>query len=244
MKDTDVLEAVSARYARVRCDRPVDAVIRRGRLLRRRRRAPAVAALALALTGGLLTLGAQPRSGAAFADWTSGPQATDAVTLAVIDASCRDKAEDATAAMPPLRIVDRRGNFALSLYTDGRSAVVCELFEGGGRSTWAQGGLGYDQEVRTRHTLSPARPVAVESAGQITLAAGQDSASNVYGWVGPGVVKVVVTSSVATVTASVNDGAFTAWWPDAGQPSGRATVTAYDSAGKVAGTTDAVLPSP
>lgn len=245
MNDTEVLEMLSHRFEQVRYDEPVEAVVRRGRALRRRRRAPAAIAGVLAVTGGLLVVGSHIHGDTAFASWTSQPQASDAATVATIDTSCREMAESVPGVLPPLRIVDRRGDFAFSLYTDGRSAFTCELFQGANnsKSTWRQGGGSFSEELGAE-TVNSDNPVAVDATGQVSVTNVRGRATTVYGRYAETVDKIVVDSPAAMATAKLHRGAFTAWWPDGGQAGGLATIRAYDSSGALLTRTVTPLPAP
>lgn len=238
MNDTELLHEFADSYAGVTNDHPVASVVHRGRALRRRRRLPALAAMTAVVSGAVLVAGGSPQTGSAFARWTSEPQVTDAATAATIDAGCRGMSD---LPLPPLRILDRRGAFAYSLYTDGRTAFTCELFEGD-TLTWRQGGAGRG-EVTQRSRLSTARPVVIEGAGQTTNNVLDQSATTLHGWVTPGVASVRLTAAAADVTGTVRDGAFAVWFPDDRLPVGRATVTAYDAAGTELGRTTIDLPA-
>lgn len=240
MNDNDLLHRLSTGLSDVANDHPVQAVVRRGGVLRRRRHLSAAAVATLAVTAGVLAVDSRPGSGTAFARWTSAPQPSDAAMVAVLDTSCRTMLEGRGDALPR-RLVDRRGDFAVLVYTDGQRIAECSLFRGReGANSWHQGGAG-QTEVTRRGEVSARQPVVVEGV-TVTYVRGTGSATAVTGWVSDQVDSVRLETAAASVTAVVGDGAFVAWFPDGDRPGGSARLTAYDAAGRALGSTRTSLP--
>ena len=234
MDDTQLLSRLEQDFAGCTLDRPAGEVVMRGRRLRRRRqRLPLLGAITLTLVATQVVAQSRSPQSAAFAGWTSRAQATDPVTAAAIDRACRRREIPATL---PLRVLDRRGDFALSVYTDGRSLAVCERFRGtspGQRFT--QGGSSGPSPVTHAADVSGSKPVVLEGAASIFLRH-EGSAVSAYGWVGPKVAKVVLISGGYRTQATLTGALFSGWWPeDAAGSLGVISCLAYDAAGALIG---------
>ena len=210
-------------YADVYVHAPLQDVLRRGRRLRRARRAPllggvtAIAAVALVL--GLP--GASTPS--AFAAWTPTPRVLTPSDTSAIAASC----QDGIGPLPPAVISDARGDFAFTLFTDGTRAVSCGRYHHGG--FWREGGSSSGEITQRRQVLTGAAPVSLEGAGDLTV--GDDHAASVWGWTSTRATRIVVTADGHTTQATVHSGVFAAWWPHDGRISTGGHLTAYDNAG-------------
>ena len=234
MDDVQLHSRIAADFAELTLDRPVAGIISRGRRQRRRRqRLPLLGVLTLGAIAAMVTVQSSANHGQAFAAWTSHAQTTDSRTATAINRSCRDSAS--TPAALPLRVLDRRGDFALSIYTDGQSITVCNRFRGDAEQFFTQGSSTEPGPVTQAKTLALSHPVAFEGSGT-TFLRNEGSASSAYGWIGPAVTTVVIDSGGYTTTATLSDGLFSAWWP--GNANGTTTTvscTAYDSNGQVIG---------
>jgi hypothetical protein len=233
MQDTDIHELVQREFVGLALDHPVTGIVARGSSLRhRRQRLPILGFLTIAAVTAVVTLQTSPHHGQAFADWTSQAQATDAQTAAAIDSSCR------SGNIPnslPRRVLDRRGDFALSIYTDGQSIAVCARFRGNGKQVFTQGGTSGPTDVARASAVTPTHPVVIEGS-QATMAAHTGSAISAFGWVDPSVAKVIISSGEYTTAATLSDGLFSGWWPGDGQGTlEHVTCTAYNGAGQAIG---------
>ena len=213
MQHAEIHDLVEHGFGDLTLDRPVAAVVARGdRLCQRRQRLPVLGVLTLGAMAAL-TLQVSPHHGQVFAAWTSRAQATDARTAAAIDGSCR------TGGIPAafrLRVLDRRGDFALSIYTDGRSIAVCDRFRGEGTQFFTQGGTSGPTQVARASTVTAQHPVVIER-GQATMVAYEGTTGSAFGWVDPSVAKVVIDSGDYATTATLSDGLFSGWWPGEGE---------------------------
>lgn len=240
MNDLQIHDRIKEDFADLTLNQPIATVMSRGRQLRqRRRRLPMLGVLTIGTFAAVITVQASAHQSTAFAAWTSHAQTTDSRTAAAIDHSCRAQA-NIPAAMP-LRVLDRRGNFALSIYTDGHNTVACHRFRGSkeqpftrGVTTFARGNA-WSQVSSGASAVTPAHPVVLEARSGLSIEH-EGSAVSTYGWVAPAVVKVIINSGDYTTVATLSDGLFSAWWPgDAtGKPKAVAC-TAYNAEGKVIG---------
>ena len=234
MQDVEIHNLIAHGVEGLTLDRPVADVVARGQRLRRRRqRVPVLAVLTLGAVTAGITLQSSPHHGQAFAAWTSHVQPTDAQTAARIDASCR------SASIPvalPLRVLDRRGDFALSIYSDGQSIAVCDRFRGSNpRQVFTQGGSSGPSAVLQAPAVSAQRPIVIEGT-EATMVLHAGTAVSAFGWVDPSVAKVVIDSGDYTTTATLSDGLFSGWWPGEADGTLRTvTCTAYNATGKVIG---------
>lgn len=234
MQHAEIDDIVKGDFATITFDQPVEAIAARGeRLRRRRQRMPIVGALSLAAIASTLALQGSSQREQAFAAWTSRAQATDPRTAATIDGNCR---ADGVPAALPLRVLDRRGDFSLSIYTDGQRLAVCDRFRGSDpERAFTQGGGGGTTAVLHGEAVTAQHPLAIEGAGS-TFSAHEGSAAYAYGWVSALVSKVVISSGDYTTDATLSDGLFSGWWPGIGDKSiGAVVCTAYDASGEIVG---------
>jgi hypothetical protein len=234
MDDVQIHTRLKGDFADLRLDHPIAGIMSRGRLLRQRRqRLPMLGVLTIGTVAAMITVQSSAHQGQAFAAWTSHAQATDSRTAAAIDSSCRSAGN--VPAVLPRRVLDRRGDFALSIYTDGESIAVCDRFRGSEEHFFIQGGNSGPGAVTHASAVTPAHPVVFEGS-EATFLAHEGSAISAFGWVGPAVAKVVITSGDYTTTATLSDGLFSGWWPgDASGTLPTVTCTAYNGAGQVIG---------
>jgi len=226
MNDTELFEHARADMSAIALARPAEQVLRRGNHLRRARRVPLAAALAVATAGGLTLWSAGPSAGPAIAGYTSSPQSTDSMTAERIVSDCRQQ-----VGTLPLRLLDRRGTFAVAVFADGTKAATCDRFAGA-RNLWREGGGGGPGVIGHRAEVSDGRPIAVEGGGggfaaNVTFARHFGS---LWGWSGPRVATVKVDIGGSVITAASGSGTWSAWWPDAGDPA-NAIVVALDAQG-------------
>lgn len=223
MTEPALREQLHQAYADVHLQDPIEVVLRRGRRLRRARRAPLLGA-ATALVAGALVVGlpgAAPPS--AFAAWTPTARALTPSDASAIATSC----QEGTRPLPPEVIADARGDFAFTLFTDGTRAVSCGRYHHDG--LWREGGSSSGEVTQRQHVLSGATPVSLEEAGDLTIR--DDHAASVWGWASTRVARIVVTADGHTTQATIDAGVFAAWWPHTGPNSTGGHLTAYDSAG-------------
>jgi len=235
MDDVQIHTRIEQDFADLSLDQPTAGIMSRGRRLRQRRqRLPLLGVLTIGTVAAMITVQSAAHQGKAFAAWTSHAQATDTRTAAAIDSDCRTTGKIPAAL--PRRVLDRRGDFALSIYTDGQRLAVCDRFRGSKEPLFTQGGSSGPGAVTQASAVTPAHPVAIEGS-EATFLANQGSAISAYGWVGPAVTKVVINSGDYTTTATLSDGLFSGWWP--GDASGTrlppVTCTAYNGQGQVIG---------
>lgn len=224
MTEPALREQLHQAYAEVHLHAPLQDVLRRGRRLRRARRAPLLAGVT-ALTAGALVLGLPGASTpSAFAAWTPIPRVLTPSDTTAIAASC----QDGTRPPLPAAISDARGDFAFTLFTDGTRALSCGRYHHNG--FWREGGSSSSAQVTQRQqVLDRATPVSLEEAGDLTIH--DDHAASVWGWASTRTTRIVVTADGHTTQATIHDGVFAAWWPHSTPNSTGGRLTAYDSAG-------------
>lgn len=223
MTEPALREQLHAAYADVHLDDPLEDVLRRGRRLRRARRAPLLAGVT-AVAAGAVVLGVPgAATPSAFAAWTATPRVLSPGDTAAITASCQDGNEP----LPARALSDARGDFAFTLFTDGTRAVSCERYHHNGY--WREGGFSSLEVTQRRQVVDGAVAVSLEEAGDLTVHS--EHAASVWGWAGPRAARVVVTADGRTTQATVHAGVFAAWWPHSGPTSTGGQLTAYDSAG-------------
>jgi hypothetical protein len=191
----------------------------------------AVAAAVVAGTGagvlGLTGGGSTP----AFASWVSEPQAISSAQVAGVDVSCSDSG--------PV-IVDRRGNSAYAVYSNGTSWTDClqtipgQPHDKGLPEGWTSSGelssveLG-DPSATEPLTLLSAKAPEGNSGNRspVTWVSGRYSAA---------VARITIATSDGTVIPTTRDGVYAAWWP--GNDGATDVVRAYDQAGDLISSID------
>ena len=231
MDDVQLHTRIAEDFADLTLEQPLTKILSRGRRLRQRRqRLPLLGVLTLGAVAALITVQSSAHQGQAFAAWTSHAQPTDSRTATAIDRSCRG-----SVGALPLLVLDRRGDFALSVYTDGQTIAVCDRFRGSQQQFFTQGSISGPEAVTQAKAVTPNHPVAFEGSGA-SFQVHEGSASYAYGWIGSAVAKVVIDSGGYRTTATLTDGLFSAWWPgNANGTVSTVTCTAYDNAGQVLG---------
>lgn len=178
------------------------------------RRWATVAAVALgAVTAALVlgTTGGGPPN--AFADWSATPTPATAAQLQAAEAACQQESPDLGSLTPT--ISDFRGPNSLLVYAQSTTTTMCDTGNAPfptNVSVWAA-----DSSPVAAGTIDPETgggPAAVMTTGQLFF--------KLAGRVGSGVTAVtLVLGDGSTVTATVVNGWFAAWWPanwDGGQP--------------------------
>lgn len=228
MNETQLREGLADAYGDVRLMDPVDDIIRRGKAIRRTRRAP-VLALVIAFSAGALAvaspLGDPP---SAFATWSESPTPISSSDAATVASRCAKTVPD----MPPLTLVDARGDVAFSLFVGNDQVGTCTVIKHDG--SWAQGtvGSGVDPVNGRQKVLKGALALQLVASSDLSNAQDHAQAASAWGWVSPAVASVVVRADGHTVQATVRDGAFAAWWPHGPGASRGGALTAFDSAGR------------
>lgn len=176
----------------------------------------------VAVTGGLPGFrDAGPLSSSELATWTSTASELNASAHndSAAEKWCLESTKDqGGSASPKVTNADVRGSVASMVITRGDDASYCLAGSDGGVSM-----------VIDPVAKAPADGITLDTLG----ARGNDSAEFNYalGSVGSDVKNIVVRDHGRTVTATVQDGRWTAWWPD-GSPdgliSGNITLTLTD----------------
>jgi hypothetical protein len=164
----------------------------------------AVAALVL----GALVLRDDDGSGVAYASWTAAPSAVSADDLEAVIEACRDQLGDRDI---PVVLAERRGDYVAVLFhrdvPDTASSCVATNRPGSDRVD--------DVAAGTGGSSGPAwtPPAGRITEGMISQHGGDRPAAFTEGAVGPGVVGVTIHAGPQTVTATVANGRYAAWWP-------------------------------
>lgn len=187
------------------------------------RRILGVAGAAAALAVGFVVVPELTGGGAPLA-WSATPQGIDSAQADSAEQVClADLRQDTgrpddtdLSGMRPV-ISERRGSYILVYLTDSRPApseVTCYVEDGRVVATGGSFAV-----VKGSHPSPPAPPVAANSLhGQLGGVYSTDKGSirGVSGRVGADVTGVVLhTVAKGPVTATVKDGHFASWWPDA-----------------------------
>ncbi|WP_216590467.1 hypothetical protein [Streptomyces brasiliscabiei] len=168
-------------------------------------------------TGGLSGLPGRgsegPLSSAELASWTGTPRSLDASGAegSAAEKECLDATEQYGSGPADISNADIRGSVASMIVSRGGDAVYCLAGEGGG----------------TTMSISPVVDLPADGIELDTYGArGEDDGLLNYavGSVGRDVAKVTVHDRGRTVEATVQDGRWTAWWPQ-GDPLGLLTGT-------------------
>jgi hypothetical protein len=200
--------------ARARLERIVATPTLAVRAPMHRQRAPRRLALvgalaaAFAITASALPLRRTGESGVAYASWTAVPSAVAAHDLDAVVRACRDQLDDGGI---PIALAERRGNFvAVLLHKDNPDLSASCV-------AWNRPGSTQVDHVQTGVGGSSG-PAWTPAAGRITQGmiaqySGDSPASFTDGAVGRGVVGVTIHSGTQTITATVKNGRYAAWWP-------------------------------
>lgn len=205
-----VAELLAAELQDLGLDHDVSAVVRRGKALRRRRRAPLLVGaglLAAAVGIGVSPAGTPP----AFAKWTSAPQASDEGTNLAILEGCSNMS-DRTGTLERARpvIIDRRGDVAVTVVERAGTYFGCTLFRGVSQQVrWAQGGGGPVDAVGG----SSLSPLELVQLGHTTIVPLHADVVEVIGRVEPTITRVTFDTGEMVVTGKIDQGWVTGWWP-------------------------------
>ena len=207
---SDLREAMRARAAQV----PAAAAVRLTRLdfhPRTRRMRPPVAIGALAgaaAAAGALTLVISLGAGAssAFAGWSAKPTKPAPGQLAAAAAACRQS--QSSVAGLPLALADTRGPFTFAVYANSESTATCIK----GPSF-----VSLSESQASSPVVVPDGRVLLSGAHRSER--GGQAFGFAYGRTGTGVSAMTLVLDDGTkVQATVDNGWFVAWWPNAGQP--------------------------
>lgn len=137
------------------------------------------------------------RQTCAMPDWTgSGPS----------ESGARGGGAAAPAVLGPLAALDLRGNGGLAVFVDDENVVMCMLAVVDGTPQYA-GGISTARSAGTSDTLS------VE--GAMTTGVGTNRAvSMLAGQAGSAALVEIRVAELDTITATLVDGRFAAWWPE------------------------------
>ena len=178
----------------------------------RRRRTPRrlglVTALAAAIAIGAFALRDTGDSGVAYASWTAVPSPVATHDLDTVVRACRDQLDEGDM---PVTLAERRGNFVAVLFHENNPDLS------GSCVAWNPPGSNQVDHVDTA-VGGAGGPAWTPPAGRITQGAisqygGDQPASFTDGAVGHGVVGVTIHAGAQTITATVKNGRYAAWWP-------------------------------
>ena len=175
----------------------------------------AVAAAAIAIAAVALPLRGAGDSGVAYASWSAVPSAVAAHDLDIVVRACRDQMDDGTI---PVALAERRGNFVAVLFHKNNPELSASCV------AWNRPGSTQVDHVKTGVGGSSG-PAWTPAAGRITEGmtaqyAGDPPASFTDGAVGRGVIGVTIHAGTQTITATVKNGRYAAWWPGRAFPDG------------------------
>lgn len=179
------------------------------RILGIRRRPAALIGTAAATVCATVALTIGPGGGQpAFASWTAIPQALSRTSAQTAITSCTKSLATVgyRKQSSDIALAERRGQWNAVQVTrpDGYSGTCINGPDGGAT------GVG---TVGNAFTPPPARGVSVSDVGALTLQ-GHESMTNLGGLAGNQVSAITIhTPSKGDVTATVQNGAFFAWWP-------------------------------
>ncbi len=221
---------------------PENAPVRAQRQRRFSRKVIWIPVAAAAVAVGSIVMPGPGGSATAYASWTATPSAVAARDLEAVTAACRGEAAQLQehgpsfdAATIPVAIAERRGDFVAVLFLQDNPAVDVScvamnrpgLSDVGDLTTAAGGSSG----------PAPIPPAGRIIPGGVSQFGYQPPASFTNGWVGTGVVGVTIHAGPQSITATVKNGRYVAWWPGKAfadgpqQPSGQggpAVILTYD----------------
>jgi hypothetical protein len=215
-------------------------VVRRRPLMRRllltTAGAAAAGAAVLAVSGSLPgTEDSGPLSSSQLAGWTPGAEPLDTTTAEGREArkECLEVTEQYGDDTAPTTVTsaDIRGSVASMVISDGSLSVYCLAASDGGAMSL---------RVERNSPDLAADAVMVDSLG--ARGSGSAQLNWALGFVGREVKKVTVRDSGRTIEATVQDGRWTAWWPQ-GDPEGifdTVTVTLVDGSTRTVSALDAL----
>lgn len=186
---------------------------------RLRRRLILIPAAAAALAAGSVVVQAVHGGEPAYASWTSTPAAVARHDLDAAATACQDQLRHLGSSINPDRatlvLAERRGDHVTLLYrTENPDASAACLVRNPPGTTDAQEvGIG----VGTSDGPAPKAPPTGYTQDTVAQFAG---ASITDGAVGAAVTGVTIHTGTRTVTASVHNGRYAAWWPGTAFPNG------------------------
>ena len=197
---------------------PEHAPLRAGRQRHFARKVIWIPVAAAAVAVGSIIIPGPGAPATAYASWTSTPSAVAARDLEAVTQACRDKAAELGDHLPgfdaatiPVAIAERRGDFVAVLFLQDNPAVdvSCVAMNRPGSSdvddiTTAGGGSSGP---------APTPPAGRIIPGGVSQFGGQPPASFTNGWVGAGVAGVTIHAGPQSITATVKNGRYVAWWP-------------------------------
>jgi hypothetical protein len=185
---------------------PADAVLLpRGRT---RGRLVWVSVIVAVIAIGSVALRRTEDSGVAYASWTPAPSAVAPGDLDTVVGACRDQLHDGTI---PVALAERRGAFVAVLFHRNNPDVSASCV------AWNRPGSTQVDDVATAVGGSSG-PAWTPAAGRITQGmvsdyGGDPPAAFTEGAVGRDVVGVTIHAGTRTITATVENGRYAAWWP-------------------------------
>lgn len=183
------------------------------------RRAAGMATAAAAVTTSYVAIAGHGGTAVAYASWTAAPASVSTQDLSVATRACRADLRRYTsgpgkigfdaATIPPV-LAERRGDYVAVLFRlrDGQASAPCVVRNVAGSAqvtdinTAAGGGTG-------PVPVLPAGRFDEESVAQI----GDPPFSFLDGRVGPGVRELTIHVNGRTITATIAQGQYAAWWP-------------------------------
>jgi len=137
------------------------------------------------------------RQTCAMPDWTaSGPS----------ESGARGGGAPTPEALGPLAALDLRGDGGLAVFVDDENMVMCMLAVVDGTPQYAGG-------ISTARSAEASKVLTVEGA----MTTGVDSnraVSMLAGQAGPAALVEIRVAELRTITATLVDGRFAAWWPE------------------------------
>ena len=179
----------------------------------------ALLATAAAIAVAMAVLPGLGRTSRAYATWTSTPSPVTANDLGTVTKACRDQIGDPTgrgdhapsfsAATIPVALAERRGDLVMVLFHQNDPDEVTASCVG----TNVAGSAKVDE--LTSGISGGNGPAGTPAAGRLTGGAisGFGDVSVTDGAVGPHVTGVTIHSAGLSVTTTVNNGRYAAWWP-------------------------------
>jgi hypothetical protein len=228
MNESQLRDELLDAYNGVQLKDPLDKIMRRGKAVHRARRAPLLGLLAAVSAGALVIASPLGSTPSAFATWSENPTPISSRDAAAIAGQCANAFPD----MPPLALVDARGDVAFSLFVGKGKVGECTVIKHNG--SWINGtaGSGLNDITGRQDVLNGATALGLEGSADLNNVHDRSQAASAWGWVAPDVASVVVRADGRTSKATIHGGAFAAWWPHDSDASRGGAVTAYDAAGR------------
>ena len=218
MDDADVAARVERAFRRYRFERPLDGLAPGTRTPHGNRRLLGLAGagvLAVALWAALATPFA-PGPTVTFAGWRPAPDAADTSLAAAATGRCQ------IDGVMKLVAQDQRGNAATLVYADGNQLAICLVArDSAGDVVAAASGVS--------HLAAVAGSLSVDTGLEAPATGNSPGVRILAGRAAAPIAAVNVTrADGVTVSATVRDGYFVAWWPNTEEA---ASVSAFDRYG-------------